>query len=130
MKNDWEIFEGRQYKPTARREPRVTVGPKGTFYLNGIAFEALDQPAAVEMLYNPKQRIIGLRPIDPTKHNAFEIKHHGIGGNYKRISAASFCSNYRLKFKRTLLFEHVDVTDDGIMLLDLEKTVEVSKGAR
>lgn len=54
MKNDWEIFEGRQYKPTARREPRVTVGPKGTFYLNGIAFEALDQPAAVEMLLQPQ----------------------------------------------------------------------------
>lgn len=126
----WEVFEGRQYQRTARSEPRVTLGAKGTFYLNGIAYEALDRPSAVEMRYEGNLRIIGLRPIDPRKHNAFVIKHHGKGGNYKRISAAAFCSQFRLKYSRTLLFENAEIDDDGIMRLDLNKSLEVSRGAR
>ena len=107
----------------------MTLGAKGTFYLNGIAFDALDRPAAVEMLFEGNHRLIGLKPTDPKKHNAFAVKHHGRGGNYRRISAAAFCSHFRLKFQRTLLFEHVDLDNDGVMVLDLGKVVEVSKGA-
>ena len=108
----------------------MTLGAKGTFYLNGIAFDALDRPAAVEMLFEGNHRLIGLKPTDPKKHNAFAVKHHGRGGNYRRISAAAFCSHFHLKFQRTLLFEHVDLDNDGVMVLDLGKVVEVSKGAR
>jgi hypothetical protein len=79
MKMQWEKFEGKQYRTEARREPRVTLGAKGTFYLNGVAYDALERPAAVEMLYEGNRRIIGLKPIDPRRDNAFLIKHHGKG---------------------------------------------------
>lgn len=130
MKMQWEVFEGKQYQRTSRNEPRVTLGAKGTFYLNGAAYDELERPPAVEFLYEGNARVIGLRPVDPQKHNAFVIKHHGKGGNYKRISAASFCSHHRLKFKRTLLFENAEVDHEGVMHLDLNKSIEVSRGAR
>jgi len=130
MNMKWEVFEGKQYRSEARTEPRVTLGAKGTFYLNGKAFDALERPGAVEMLYEGNQRIIGLRPIDPTHHNAFIVKHHGKGGNYKRISAAAFCSHLRLKYKRTLLFEEPEIDDKGVMRLDLTKVIEIGRGAR
>ena len=79
MNKQWETFEGRQYRTTARKEPRVTLGAKGTFYLNGIAYAAMGEPAAVEMLFDGNRRVIGLKPTDPTKRNAFAIKHHGKG---------------------------------------------------
>ena len=130
MQNKWETFEGRQYRTEARTEPRVTLGAKGTFYLNGKAYEALKRPTAVEMLYEGSRRIIGLKPIDPRKRNAFVIKHHGKGGTYKRISAAAFCSHFQLKYKNTLLFEQIDLDDDGVLMLDLNKAVRVTRGAR
>ena len=40
MNMKWETFEGRQYRVKARTEPRVTLGAKGTFYLNGVAYDA------------------------------------------------------------------------------------------
>src|SRR6185503_18642779 len=112
MKMQWTVFEGRQYRTEARKYPRVSLGAKGTFYLNGIAHDALDRPAAVELLYEGNHRVIGLRPIDPRKDNAFVIKHHGKGGNYKRLSAAAFCSQFRLKYSRTLLFEDPEIDND------------------
>src|SRR5882724_5089796 len=105
MRTNWETFEGRQHGQTARREARVTLGHKGTFYLNGIAYDALGAPAAVEMLYDGNRRIIGLKPIDPRKRNAFAIRPHGKSGNYKRISASAFCTHFRLRTDGTVLFE-------------------------
>lgn len=130
MKTNWETFEGQQYRATARKEPRVTLGLKGTFYLNGIAYEALGAPAAVEMLYDGNRRIIGLRPVDIKKRNAFAIKRHGKHGHYKRICAAAFCTHYRIPSRETLLFEGVDLDNDGVLLLDLGQTIRVGRGAR
>lgn len=129
MKAQWETFEGRQYQHRARREPRVTLGRKGTFYLNGDAFEVLGEPGAVELLYDGNRRIIGLKPTDPRKLNAFVIKHHGTG-RYKRISAAAFCQHYRLRLDGTYLFDGVDLDHDGVLLLDMAKMITVGRGAR
>ncbi len=130
MNRQWITFEGRQHRTLARREPRVTLGHKGTFYLNGIAYELLGSPAAVEMLFDGNRRIIGMRPIDPRKRNAFSVKHHGKGGSYKRISAAAFCRHFRLKTAETVLFEEIDVDNEGIMKLDLARVTRVGRGSR
>ena len=130
MNRHWETFEGKQYKHTARKEARVTLGAKGTFYLNGIAYDALERPGAVEMLYDGNRRVIGLKPTDPRKRNAFLVKKHCTAGSYRRISAAAFCSHFRLKFDRTVLFDQVDLDNEGVMLLDLGKVVEIGRGAR
>jgi len=93
-----------------------------------VAYAALGQPGAVEMLYDGNRRIIGLKPTDPRRHNAFIVKNHH--GNYKRISAAAFCQHFRLKYQRTLLFENAEIDNEGVMLLDLGKVIEVTRGAR
>ena len=129
MNYHWETFNGSQHLRTAKTEPRVTLGAKSTFYLNGTAYEAMDQPAAVEMLYDGNERIIGLRPVDIRKRNAFVIKPHGKTGNYRRISAASFCTHYRLRFNATLLFNEIDI-NNGVMVLDIGKATTIGRGAR
>ena len=130
MRNQWETFKGRQYRATTRREPRVTLGHKGTFYLNGIAYDLLGRCGAVEMLYDEYQRMIGLKPTDPRSTNAFAIKHHGKAGNYKRISAAAFCQHLRLRYPGTMIFNNVDLDDDGVLRLDMTSMITVSRGAR
>src|SRR6266404_7535387 len=130
MNNPCESFEGMQHGRTALNEPRVTLGQKGTFYLNGIAYQALGEPVAVEMLYDGNRRIIGLKPTNPAKRNAFVIKAHGKNGNYKRISAAAFCTHFRIRLQNTVLFEDVGVDHDGVMRLDLGNVITVGRGAR
>lgn len=126
----WDVFEGKQHRASARTEPRVTLGAKGTFYLNGAAYEALRSPAAVEMMYDSNERVIGIKPIDPQRRNAFVVKHHGSGGSYKRISAAAFCRHFRIDTRDTVLFEEPDLDNDGVMRLDRARTIRVTRGAR
>lgn len=130
MKYNWTRFEGRQHSSTARREMRITIGPRNVIYLNGKAFDALGRHPAVEMLYEGNRRIIGLKPVDPHKSYAFRVKRHGSSGDYHRISASAFCQHLRLRIDRTLLFEGSELDDDGVLLLDLNRTVAVGRGAR
>ncbi|MFT3744209.1 MAG: hypothetical protein QM785_07935 [Pyrinomonadaceae bacterium] len=130
MNNQWTIFEGRQHVQRARREMRVTIGPRHVIYMNGKAYDALGRHSAVEMSYDGDRRIIGLKPIDPGKKNAFRIKKHGSGGDYHRISASAFCQHFRLRIDRTLLFEDADINSDGILTLDLNRAITVGRGAR
>ena len=115
---------------TPSTEARVTLGSRSVFYLNGAAFDLMEQPAAVEMLYEGNERIIGMVPVDIRHRNAFMIKPHGKTGNYKRISAASFCTHFRLKFSRTILFNGIDLDPDGTMVLELAKATTVGRGTR
>ena len=108
----------------------MTLGAKSTFYLNGAAYDALQQPGAVEILYDGNERIIGFKPVDLRKRNAFLIKPHGRSGNYKRISAAAFCTHFRLKFPRTILFNEIDLDPDGVLILDINKATTIGRGSR
>ena len=82
------------------------------------------------MLFDGNRHIIGLKPTDPAKRNAFAIKHRGKGGNYKRISAAAFCTHFRLRVTGTMLFNNVDLDNDGILLLDMVNMITVGRDAR
>ena len=59
MSTKWEVFEGRQYRNEQRKEMRITVGGNGTFYLNKVAYQALEMPQAVELLYDGARRVVG-----------------------------------------------------------------------
>ncbi len=126
----WETFQGRQQPYRSTKEPRVTLGPKGTFYLNGVAFEALGSPAAVEMQNDGDIRKIGLIPTDPSKSNAFKIVPHGKNGTYKRVCASSFCRHLRIKPRETIVFNNIDIDNDGRLVLDLGSTTAIGRGAR
>ena len=130
MRTKWESFGGKQYRHTASVEPRVTLGVKGVFYMNGKAFEVLGSPRAVELFIDPNGRMIGMREVCHTRKNAFEVKMHGTAGSYRRISASAFLHHFRIKPRGTLLFSDVDLDIDGMMVLDLNSALNISRGAR
>lgn len=125
---EWDIFTGKQFGYVTKGV-RVTLGSRGTFYMNKAAFEALGSPVAVEMLFDTGRRRIGLRPVHPMSPHGFKIMPHSKGG-YHRLSAASFCHHHSIFFKGTLLFHEVTIDDHGMMRLDLIKTQIVTRGAR
>jgi hypothetical protein len=121
-------FEGKP-NGAARNQPRVTLNHKKTFVLNQLAYEALGGPAAVEFFFDENRKVIGLKPIDARRENAFPLKSYK-GSNLRRITASAFCTHFRISVDHTVLFQNIDLENDGMMTLDMAKTVNVSRGSR
>lgn len=133
MIKHWTIFEGGPNR-AGRDALRVTLSPKKTFLLNRKAYEALGSPAAVELRFDEGTRTIGLKPTDTRRPNAFPVKQKAKDKagkyNYRLIYASPFCKHFDIRPEATVLFNKVDLTDDGIMLLELSRAVKVGRGSR
>ena len=107
----------------------MTLNHRYVFYLNKAAFDVLDRPAAVELLYDGNRRIIGLKPTDARMKNAFLLKQHTVG-NYRKINASAFCKHFRLRVEGTNLFDAADFTPEGILELPMDSMITIGRGAR
>lgn len=124
----WEVFQGRP-NGVDRSRPRVTLGPKGIFLLNGAAVEALGSPEAVELMFDKGRGMVGFRAVDRARQNAFPlVKKKGM--SHWTLRAAPFCVHYGLKAERTMLFNEVGVTREGVLALDVANAVRVTSGTR
>lgn len=108
-------------------DARITLNARRVFLLNKKAFEALEMPAAVTLLFDPHNQIIGLKPADPRKHNAFCIKQKDKWHN-RTINASPFCKHFKINVERTVLFNEVDLDNEGMMKLELTKTTSIGRG--
>ena len=125
MRFQWKEFGGSP-RVLHRERMYVTLRPRGEIFLNGKAYERLGSPEAAVLLYDENTRTIGVRPADPELPNAFRFVRKGNEGR-RKIYACSFCRHFKLKPEKTLAFHKVKI-DDGVLLLDLESAVEVSRG--
>lgn len=128
MINHWILFEG---VPNGKRREmaRVTLCPNRVLQFNAHAYQAFGEPKAVEMLFDGNRKMIGLRPCDPHKKNAFTFRPN----KYRRyvwLSIGAFLTHFGIKPERTVLFEEIDIGPDGILTLDMTKTTIVSRGSR
>lgn len=115
-----------------REGPRVTLNPRSVFLLNAAAYEALRQPAAVGLGYDEGTRTIGMIAMDPRNLSAFPVKGkiNNKRYTYRIVHAAPFCRHYEIRPKRTILFNGVDLDNDGFLLLDLSTAIAVTRGFR
>lgn len=128
---EWEKFSGRPYgQKAAVDEVRVTLRPDSTIYLNAKAHAALGHPKHVELLYEPKRRTIGIKAGRPDAENTFPLVDHARRGKYRRINAAAFCRQFRIRVDRTVLFHAAALDKHKVLHLDLTQTVAVGRGAR
>ena len=108
-------------------EARVTLNFRGDLLLNRRAFEALEAPAAVTLLFDENNSVIGLKPADIRLRNAFPIKQKDKWHN-RIIHANPFCKHFKIHIERTVLFNEVDIDNDGVMKLELGKTTSIGRG--
>lgn len=125
----WKVFEGTPNGVKADNGLRVTLGYGRTIYLNMAAFDALDRPQAVELMFDDLRNIIGIRQVDPARKNAFPVKRHTTGRHMK-ISAAPLCAQYRISPEGTVLFQRAAINEEGILELPLDSLVRVQRGSR
>jgi hypothetical protein len=110
----FEAFKRQRLKPGA--EPLVTIQKKGVLSLNRAAYVALDNPEAVELLYDRETRLIGLRKIDSSVDHAYAIRSFGKGGTWL-VSGTAFTNFYDID--TSVPTRRTGRIEDGILIIDL-----------
>lgn len=78
------------------RQPFVTVQKKGVISLNKAAFEALDSPDYVELLYDRDARLVALRKVDSSVEHSYQVRAPVEGHATWVLSGAAFVSYYEI----------------------------------
>lgn len=102
-----------------KREPHVTIQRRGTMSLNKSAHVALGSPAAVELLYDAGERIVGLRAVDPRADHAYMVRPTNAANGPFAISAMAFTKFYGIVTDRSLRWPAY--LDDGVLCIDLNQ---------
>lgn len=119
----FEVFDKRTAAVT--KSPMATIQKQGSFSLNKAAHAALGTPDAVELLYDPEEKLVGFRPVSPTSPRAFPVRPQGKGAGTLMVSGQAFARHYGLDTSKARRYP-VEVRD-GILILDLKgDSVEVS----
>jgi hypothetical protein len=126
MIKHWNEFQGSPNR-VDKDNPRVTLNHRGVILLNRKAFEAMETPAAVTLLFDENNNIIGLKPADIRRQNAFPITQKDKWHN-RTVRASPFLKHHNIRIDRTVLFNEVDIDNDGVLKLELTKTTAIGRG--
>ena len=112
----FEVFDKRS--AAATKSPMVTIQRGGAFSLNKAAEQLVGSPEAVELLYDPDERLIGFRPVDPASPRAFPVRPQGKNATTFMIAGKMFSKHYKLEADRAR--RYAVTMQDGILVLDLK----------
>ena len=122
---DFEVFQ-RRAAPVVN-QPFVTIQARGTMSLNRAAFEALGEPAAVELLYDRAERLVGFRPVDPTAPHAYQPRKQGKTANYI-VSGTAFTQYFGIETGAARRYPAA--MQDGVLVVDLKQPGTDATGVR
>ena len=128
MSERWTEFQGGPNR-SGRDEARVTLNGRGVLLMNKTAFEALGSPAAVKLSYEEDRRVIGLKPHDTRKANAFPVKQRDKYSN-RSVHLSPFCRHFGIDIRRTVLFNEIDIDREGMMRLELNRTQTIGRAGQ
>jgi hypothetical protein len=115
----WEIFEPGENKPFAERV-HITLNRRHIFCLNAKVQEMLGRPEAVVLLFDRKEKIIGVSAAPITVKGAFRLQRMGTSLTHGIIRAAPFCRHFGISLDNTSAFVQPRLDEDGVLLLDLK----------
>lgn len=98
----------------------ASISRRGQLAFNYMAYRSMGQPEALQLLFDPVNALIGLKPVYPTTPHAHIIKQRP-GRTYSFwISVKEFCNYYGISTERAIRFRHIEPTDDGTLILALD----------
>jgi hypothetical protein len=112
----FEVFDKRS--AAATKSPMVTIQRGGSFSLNKAAEQLAGSPEAVELLYDPDERLIGFRPVDPASPRAFPVRPQGKNATTYMIAGRAFSKHYKLETSKAR--RYAVTMSDNILVLDLK----------
>jgi len=124
MATQWEIFRGGQTVPSNERLS-VSINAQSVLTLNRYTREILGKPDALLVMFDKRERVIGLSPTHGKDPDGFEIKPKNGGQNYI-VHIAPFCRYHNILIEATERFAMPGLTREGYLTLDLKNTINVS----
>jgi hypothetical protein len=118
---DFERFDKRHIAIAG--SPFVTIQQGGrVMTINRVAYEMLEGPEAVELLYNKQNRVIGVRQVSPKEPYAFPLRGQGRRGkepsNYL-VAVQAFTKYYGIDTSVAMRYP-VEMQED-ILLVPLDR---------
>lgn len=121
----WEVFDKRA--GVATKSPMVTIQAKGLLSLNRAAYEAVGQPGFVELLYDAQERLVGLRPAEPSSPRAYPVRSQSNGATYL-VAGTAFTRHYGLD---TAIARRYGASMMGpVLVVDLKQEPAIVTGPR
>ena len=109
-----------------RDDARVTLNERGVVQMNRQAFQAFGSPGAVKLFYDDNELVIALKPADARHRNAFRVKPKG-PGHTRIIHTQPFCKHHKIRVECTVLFNDIEIDNEGTMLLSLNNTTRIGR---
>lgn len=116
----FEEFQRTDWRRGDHPEPQVTITRRCYLSLNQAAMALLGDPKAVEFLFDPTDRIIGLRPADLDGANSYRLSPVGATGRQWQVSGQAFIRYYGLEGERST--RRPANLADGILCVDLKSS--------
>src|SRR5918994_1701874 len=88
----FEVYDKRTSAIT--KDPFVTIQKGGNFSLNKSAVNLMGDPDAVELLYDPDEKVVGFRPAPSTNPRSFPVRLMGQNASTYMISGGAFTRHY------------------------------------
>jgi hypothetical protein len=115
-------FETFTRQRRADQQPYVTLQKKGSISLNRAAFEALDSPEAVELLYDRDAHLMALRHVDSSVEHSLKVRAPAGNHGTWLVAGGAFASYYEIDIsasvRRAARMEGdlliVDLNDPGV----------------
>jgi len=118
----WTSFDDSMV-PKVVRETRVTLNPRGDFYLNEGAMLGLGDPVAVRMLFNKEEGKIGIAAAPLNTKGALQLcTKYGRCAASRKFRALQFCRHLGILPDRTIAFLDPKL-ENGVLVLNIHSTV-------
>jgi len=103
------------------KTPYVTIQRRGTMGFNAAAHAALGSPEAIEFLFDPQERVIGVRAVDPSAQHAYAIRPNNGDATARTflVSGTAFVRYYGID--TTVSRRWPAKMQDGILCIDLKE---------
>jgi len=122
LERDFEKFNGGPVLST-RERMHVTLSELGVIYMNRNAYRLFGNPAAVSFYYSRERDTIAIEPANPRFEKNFPVKQCQNGF---RILAGPVVGNFNIRTENTIRFANPDIDKNGILMLNLRDTVNVT----
>jgi hypothetical protein len=117
----WTNFDDSMI-PKVVRDARVTLSPRGDFYLNESVVNSLGDPVAVRMLFNKEEGKIGITAAPLHSQGSFRLcTKYGRSAVARKFRALQFCRLLGILPDHTIMFLNPNL-ENGILVLNTRST--------
>ncbi len=107
----------------------ASINPEGEIRICKRSHEALGRPEEVLLLFNPREKTIGITPAEPDAENAFRNGPRGRHGG-REIRAHQLLTRHKIVLPYSVRFESPTIDEEKVLNLDLRQVRPVRRENR